>query len=124
VIRDVACYRRLVPRSPRGINAAIWIPPQRGAKLPSFGSQASWLFAGVRPAVVTLAIVAAGGFVISGAAYLAQSPWWAPIGILAATASLALIIATFTPWWSGAIIINAVIICAAWDTTVAQLSGR
>ena len=106
------------------INAAIWIPPQRGAKLPGFGSQASWLFAGVRPAVVTLAIVAAGGFVISGAAYLAQSPWWAPIGILAATASLALIIATFTPWWSGAIIMNAVIIYAAWDTTVAQLSGR
>jgi hypothetical protein len=86
------------------INAAIWIPPQRGAKLPGFGSQASW--------------------VISGAAYLAQSPWWAPIGILAATASLALIIATFTPWWSGAIIINAVIIYAAWDTTIAQLSGR
>jgi hypothetical protein len=106
------------------INAAIWIPPQRGAKLPGFGWQASWLFAGVRPVVVTLALVAAGGFVISGAAYLAHSAWWAPIGILAATASLALIIATFTPWWSVGIIINAVIIYAAWDTTVAQLSSR
>ena len=106
------------------INAAIWIPPQRGAKMPGFGSQASWLFAGVRPAVITLALVAASGFVFSGAAYLAQSPWWAPVGILAATASLALITTTFTPWWSVAIIINAVIIYAAWDTTVVQLSAR
>jgi hypothetical protein len=106
------------------INAAIWIPPQRVGKLPCFGFQASWLFASVRPAVVTLALVAAGGFVFSGAAYLAQSPWWAPVGTLAATASLALITATFTPWWSGAIIINAVIIYAAWDTAVGQLSAR
>jgi hypothetical protein len=79
------------------INAAIWIPPQRVGKLPGFGFQASWLFASVRPAVVTLALVAAGGFVFSGAAYLAQSPWWASVGTLAATASLALITATFTP---------------------------
>jgi hypothetical protein len=106
------------------INAAIWVPPRRDTEVTGFGSQASWLFAGVRPAVVALALLAASGFVFSGAAYLAQSSWWAPIGLFAATASLALIIATFTPWWSGAIIINGVIIYAAWNTAVAQLSGQ
>ena len=36
------------------LNAAIWIPPQRGSQLSNFGPQASWLFAEVRPVVVTL----------------------------------------------------------------------
>ncbi len=106
------------------INGAIWIPSQRGDQLAGFGSQASWLFAGVRPVVVTLALIAAGGFILSGAALLTNVEWWAPVATLAACASLALIVATFTPWWSAAIVINAVIIYAAWDTAVGQFSGK
>jgi hypothetical protein len=48
-------------------------------------------------AVVALALLATSGLVFSGGDYLA------PIGLFA-TVSLALIIATFTPLWSGAII--------------------
>ncbi len=61
------------------INGAIWVPPRRDTEVTGFGSQASWLFARVRPAVVALALLATSGFVFSGAAYLAQSSWWAPI---------------------------------------------
>lgn len=102
------------------ITGAIWVPPQRSADVAGFGWQASWLFAGVRPVVVTVALVAAGGFVIAGVGYLGHQGWWAPLAIVAAFASFALIIATITPWWSAAVAINAAIIYFAWGVTTAQ----
>ena len=106
------------------LHAAIWIPPQQGSELPSFGPQASWLFAEVRPVVVTLALVAAGGFAFAGVAYLVQLDAWAVAATIAAVASMALVVATFTPWWSFAVVINAVILYAAWHSVTEQLVGR
>jgi hypothetical protein len=106
------------------LHAAIWLPPQRGSDLPNFGGQASWLFAEVRPVVVTLALVAASGFALSGVAYLAHPDVWAVSATIAVVASMALIVATFTPWWSFAVVINAVILYAAWQSATAQLAGR
>jgi len=106
------------------LHAAIWLPPQQGSDLPNFGAQASWLFAEVRPVVVTLALVAAGGFALSGMAYMAHLDMWAVPATVAAVASMALIVATFTPWWSFAVVINAVILYAAWHSATAQLAGR
>ena len=105
------------------LNAVIWIPPQQGSELPSFGSQASWLFAEVRPIVVTLAVIAASGFAVSGVAYAAHRDMWAFPASLAAVASMALIVATFTPWWSFAVVINAAILYAAWQSATAQPAG-
>jgi hypothetical protein len=105
------------------LHAAIWIPPQRGSELANFGSQVSWLFADVRPVVVTLALTAASGFALSGAAYLAHLDVWAFSAVIAAAASMALIVATFTPWWSFAVVINAVILYAAWQSATARLAG-
>jgi hypothetical protein len=34
----------------------------------------------------------------------------------AAVASMALIVATFTPWWSFAVVINTVVFYAAWQS--------
>jgi hypothetical protein len=106
------------------LHAAIWLPPQQGSSLPNFGAQASWLFAEVRPAVVTLALVATIGFALSGVAYLAHLDMWAVSATIAAAASMALIVATFTPWWSFAIVINALILYAAWQSATTQLSSR
>ena len=106
------------------LNAAIWIPPQRGSQLSNFGPQASWLFAEVRPVVVTLALVAASAFAVSGVLYLVHVDAWAFPALVAASASMALITATFTPWWSIAVVINAVILYGAWQSAVAQLTGR
>ncbi|MGA8247749.1 MAG: hypothetical protein WB797_12660 [Nocardioides sp.] len=92
--------------------------------MPGFGHQASWLFADVRPAVVTLAMVAGCGFVVAGAAYLLHHDLWAPVAVLSACASLALIVATFTPWWAAAVAIDVVVLAAAWPTAISQLSGR
>lgn len=106
------------------LNAVIWITPQRGSELPNFGPQASWLFAEARPVVVILALTAASGFALSGVAYLAYLDVWAFSAIIAAVASVALIVATFTPWWSFAVVINAVILYAAWQSATAQFAGR
>ncbi|HEX6328391.1 MAG TPA: hypothetical protein VFZ72_17625 [Jiangellaceae bacterium] len=106
------------------IHGAIWVPPRPEEPLPGFGSQASWLFADVRAAVVSLALIAAGGFAFSGVAYLIHQPWWAAMAVVAAVASLALTVATFTPWWSAAIVIDLAIIYAAWGPLATQLSGE
>ena len=106
------------------LHAAIWIPSQTGRELSNFGPQASWLFAEVRPVVVTLAVLAASGFVLAGAAYLVQLDLWAVAAAIAAVASMALIVATFTPWWSFAVAINAVILYAAWLSATEQLVSR
>jgi hypothetical protein len=47
---------------------------------------------------------------------------WAYPAIIAAVA-MALIVATFTPWWSLAVVINAVILYAAWLSVIPQLAG-
>ena len=105
------------------LNAVIWVPPQRGGELANFGSQASWLFAEVRPVVVTLALIAAVGFALSGVGYVAHLDAWAFSALAASVASMALIVATFTPWWSFAAVINAVIFYAAWQSAIAQPVG-
>ena len=105
------------------LNAVIWIPPQQGSELPNFGPQASWLFAEVRPVVVTLALIAASGFALSGVAYMAHLDIWALSAMAAAVASMALIVATFTPWWSFAVVINSAILYAAWQSVTAQPTG-
>lgn len=105
------------------LNSAIWLPPQRGGQLPNFGPQTSWLFAEVRPVVVTLALIAGTGFALSGVAYLAHLDVWAFSASIAAVASMALIVATFTPWWSFAVVINAAILYAAWQSATAQPAG-
>lgn len=102
------------------LHAAIWIPSQSGSQLPNFGPQASWLFAETRPVVVALALIAAGGFLWSGVAYAARLDMWTFPAIIAAVSSMALIVATFTPWWSFAVVINVVILYAAWQSATAQ----
>jgi hypothetical protein len=104
------------------LHAVIWLPPQQGSDLPNFGPQASWLFAEVRPVVVTVALVAAIGFVLSGVAYLAHLDMWAVSATIAAVASMALIVATFTPWWTFAVVINVSILYAAWQSATARAS--
>jgi len=106
------------------LHAAIWLPPQQRSDLPNFGAQASWLFAEVRPAVVALSLVAASGFALSGVAYLAHLDVWAVPATIAAVASMALIVATFTPWWSFAVVINALILYVAWQSATTQLASR
>ena len=105
------------------LNALIWIPPQRGSELSGFGSQASWLFAEVRPVIVTLALIAASGFALSGLAYAMHLDVWAGSAFIAAVASMALIVATFTPWWSFAVVINTAILYAARQSSTAQPAG-
>jgi hypothetical protein len=88
-----------------------------------FGPQASWLFAEVRPVVVTLALIAASGFALSGITYVAHLDVWAFSAVITAVASMALIVATFTPWWSFAVVINAMILYGACQSATAQLAG-
>lgn len=86
---------------------------QRGS---GFGPQVSWLFAEVRAVVVALVMTAGIGFVLAGVAYGMHLDLWAVPAIVAVVASMALIVATFTPWWGLAIVINAIALYAAWQS--------
>jgi len=106
------------------ITGAIWIPPQRGGDLKGFGGQASWLFAESRPAMVALGTTASVAFFAAGVGVLGQQDWWASFAAVGAMVSLALIAATFTPWWSAAIAINVVLLYLAFESiTTTQLGG-
>jgi hypothetical protein len=92
--------------------------------LKGFGSQASWLFAGSRPAMVAMGTAASVCLALAGVGILASHAWWAPAGLIGAVTSLSLIVATFTPWWMAAVVINLVISYAAWsDMTGHRVGG-
>ncbi|HEX4905489.1 MAG TPA: hypothetical protein VFU93_08555 [Acidimicrobiales bacterium] len=105
------------------ITGAIWIPPQRGGDLKGFGAQASWLFADSRTVTVSFAVLAAAALALSGAGILTDQGWWPAFAVVGAVASLALITATFTPWWSAAVVINLALLYAAFQSMSAQQSG-
>ena len=104
------------------ITGAVWIPPQRGGDLKGFGGQANWLFAESRPAMVALGTTASVAFFAAGVAVLGHQGSWASLAAIGAVVSLALIVATFTPWWSAAIVINAVVAYLAWSSLTPELS--
>jgi hypothetical protein len=105
------------------ITGAIWIPPQRGGDMKGFGPQASWLFADSRPAMVTIGVIATGALAMAGAGILTHQDWWALFATAGAAASLALIAATFTPWWSAAVIINLALLYVAFESITAHQIG-
>ena len=105
------------------ITGAIWIPPRRGGELAGFGPQASWLFAGNRPTIVTLGVTASAAFALAAIGVFGHQDWWALPAIVGALVSLALIAATFTPWWSAAVVINVVLIYLALNTVTTQQAG-
>lgn len=105
------------------ITGAIWIPPQRGGELPGLGSRASWLFANSRPMMILLGATAAGTLGLAGIGVLAQQDWWAAVAAVGAVLSLALIVATFTPWWSAAVLINLVVLSVVWQPISEQRVG-
>ena len=98
------------------LHAVVWLPRQQSNEFPGFGPQVSWLFAEVRAVVVALVMTAGIGFVLAGVAYGMHLDLWAVPAIVAVVASMALIVATFTPWWGLAIVINAITLYAAWQS--------
>ena len=104
------------------ITAAIWIPPQRGGEMRGWGRQASWLFAESRPTMITLSVFSSAALGIAGVGVLGHQAWWAGATLAGAVVSLALIVATFTPWWSAAILINLVVAYLAWSSLTSELS--
>jgi hypothetical protein len=94
------------------IHVAIWVP--RLPKDAPFDAHHSPMFGDVRGAAAALAVLAAGGFVVSGISYLAGQDWWAPAALGAAAVSIVLLILTFTPWWLLALVIDAAIALVAW----------
>jgi len=103
------------------ITAAIWIPPQRGGEMRGWGPQASWLFAESRPTMITLAAFASGTLGIAGVGLLSHHSWWAGAALAGAAVSMALIVVTFTPWWSAAIVINVAVAYLAWSSLTTEL---
>lgn len=100
------------------ITAAIWIPQRREVR--GWGRQASWLFADSRPSMITLGTLASAALGTAGVGLLADQTWWSGAALTGAAISLTLIAATFTPWWSAAILINFVVAYLAWTSLVRE----
>ncbi|MFB3739265.1 MAG: hypothetical protein ACE14W_09930 [Candidatus Velamenicoccus archaeovorus] len=92
------------------VTAAIWAAPSDGSG--PFRAAHSWLLGDVRPLAVFLALLAAVGFVLAGAGYLAHQGWWGVAAIVAGGVALALMTLCFNPWLLAGIAISAGILVA------------
>lgn len=90
------------------------MPPK--ADVP-FNSSRSWLLGifgvgegSIRPLAITLAVIAAIGFVLGGGGWLAAQGWGRSLAVWSAVVSILLVVLYFNPWLSLAVLINAAIV--------------
>jgi hypothetical protein len=95
------------------LTAFIWVSPAK-ADAP-FQATHSWLVGDARPLAVVIALVAAAGFVLTGAGFIADQAWWAVIGIGAGAVALLLMTLFFNPWLLAGIAISAGILYAGFQ---------
>ena len=70
--------------------------------------------------MVALGVTASAALGLAALGVFGHQEWWAAAAVVGAPISLALIAATFTPWWSAAILINVALIYVALNTITTQ----
>jgi hypothetical protein len=95
------------------LTAFIWVTPTK-ADAP-FRATRSWLVGDARPLALTIALVAAAGFVLAGVGLIGQQAWWAVTGIGAGAVALLLMGLFFNPWLLAGIAISAGILYAGFQ---------
>jgi hypothetical protein len=95
------------------LTALIWASSPK-ADAP-FRATHSWLLGDVRPLAVAVALVAAAGFVLAGAGFIADQAWWAVTGVGAGAVALLLMTLFFNPWLLAGIAISAGILYAGFQ---------
>jgi hypothetical protein len=95
------------------VTALIWAsPPRAGAP---FRPTHSWLLGDARRLAVVVALLAAAGFVLAGAGFIAQQAWWGLTGVAAGAVALLLMALFFNPWLLAGITISAGILYAGFQ---------
>ena len=95
------------------LTALIWVSfPKADAP---FRATHSWLLGDARPLAVAVALVAAAGFVLAGAGFIADQAWWAFTGVGAGAVALLLMTLFFNPWLLAGIAISAGILYAGFQ---------
>jgi hypothetical protein len=92
------------------VTAAIWAMPRRADS--PFDAGHSWLLGDARRIAMTIALVAAVGFMIAGVGIIANQDWWGLFGVAAAGLALLLMLAYFNPWLLAGVAISAAILYA------------
>jgi hypothetical protein len=92
------------------VTAAMWVTPAKAGE--PFRATHSWLLGDARSLAVTLALVAATGFVLAGVGYLAQQSWWEVFAIGAGSVALVLMALYFDPWLLAGIAISGGVLYA------------
>jgi len=95
------------------LTAMIWASPAK-ADTP-FRATYSWLLGDARLLAIVVALVAAVGFVLAGAGFIADQAWWAFTGIGAGAVALLLMTLFFNPWLLAGITISAGILYAGFQ---------
>jgi hypothetical protein len=92
------------------LHLAIWLPPSTSDS--PFDPRHSWAFGDVARTARGLALLSCGLFVAAGILLLSGSESAAP-AVVGSFVSGSLIVLTFTPWFVGALVINAAIVVVA-----------
>lgn len=89
------------------VTAVMWAAPS-GSDAP-FDVGHSWLLGDARDLATVGALIAAAGFVVAGAGYLADRGWWAPAAVTAGVLGVVLMLLYFDAWLIAGIAISAAI---------------
>lgn len=81
-----------------------------------FNPSDSWLIGETRNLAFGWSVLVALGFVVAGAAYIADAAWWPRLTIASAALSLLLLVLYFTKWWLVGYPISIGFAIAAWQS--------
>jgi hypothetical protein len=87
------------------VTGVIWATPNRPDA--PFDAGHSWLLDDSRGIATVVALIAATGFLVAGAGFLAHRGWWAPSAVAAGTLAVVLMLLYFDAWLIVGIAISA-----------------
>ncbi len=93
------------------VHVAIWLAPATD-DVP-FDVRHSWLAGDLGRLGTVAGPVVGAAFVLAGIAFLTGAAWWPAALLVAAVASLAMLVLTFTPWWLLGLAINVALVVVA-----------
>jgi len=97
------------------VHLAIWLLPKPAEEKAPFDPNESWLIGNQKAVAVSFAVVAAALLVAGGFGLWANAVWWRGAAVVGLTASFALMVLYFNPWYLFIEAVNAgLIVGIAW----------
>jgi hypothetical protein len=90
----------------------VWVPKPAPGKEAPFDASYSWLLGNQRAAAAAVAVATAAILVSSGIGLWVHADWWRAAAVIGLTASFALMVVYFSPWFIFIESVNAALVAS------------